>query len=134
MSMTAHINTDVNGNIVIQMRGGINYETSDPLKKELEYLMKAHPTSSITLDFQCVEFVGSSGIGNFVETINHLNSKVMKIFLTNVRSEFIKVFKLYQLTCFDYHLESEEETEAEAEVKKAAELTNSNNEELWDAA
>ncbi|MBF0299428.1 MAG: STAS domain-containing protein [Oligoflexia bacterium] len=97
MSMQAIVHTDVNGNIIIQMNGGLDYETNIPLKKELFSLIKQYSSSTITLDFYNVDFVGSSGINYFVEIINTLNQKELRLKLTNVKPEFIKVFKLYQM-------------------------------------
>ena len=47
---------------------------------------------------QNVDFVGSSDIGQFVETLKIVNEKRTKVKLRNVRSEFIKSFQLYELT------------------------------------
>ncbi len=88
--------TDAHGNITVQMRGGLDYENSIPLRKELQDLASFGPTSTITLDMHSVDFVGSSGIGAFVETIRTINRKHKnKIMLSNVQPEFVKVFKLY---------------------------------------
>ena len=65
------------------------------IETELKSLIKDHPTSTITIDLNQVEFVGSSGIGLFVDIVQSLNEKKDQIRLTNVRSEFLKVFKLY---------------------------------------
>ncbi|MBF0363220.1 MAG: STAS domain-containing protein [Oligoflexia bacterium] len=98
MSMKAIVRTDVSGNIIIQMNGGLDYETNIPLKNELLSLIKQYPSSTITLDFYNVDFVGSSGINYFVEMVNTLNQKNLILKLTNVKQEFIKVFKLYQMS------------------------------------
>lgn len=99
MALTANIYTDVNGNVIIPMHGHLNYEINAPLKKELEYLLKTYPTITVTLDFQSVEFVGSSGISTFVDLVNGLNSSEenKRLRLSNVKSEFMKIFRLYQL-------------------------------------
>ena len=73
MSMNAHVRTDACGNITVHMEGGLDYENSLPLKRELEEMVKQNPTSTITIDLNRLDFVGSSGIGFFVETIKVLN-------------------------------------------------------------
>jgi len=95
MSMKAQIRTDAQGNITVFMNGGLDFENTIPLKKELEILSKSHPTASITIDMGSLDFVGSSGIGFFVETVQILNAKKTQIKLSNVKSEFLRVFKLY---------------------------------------
>jgi len=93
--MKAQIRTDACGNITIHMDGGLNYDSSTPFKTELEELCKTNPSSTITIDMHNLDFVGSSGIGMFVDTIMALNNKKHQMRLINVKSEFLKVFKLY---------------------------------------
>jgi len=95
MSMKAQIRTDSTGNITVHMRGGLNYEHSAPFKQELEELIMENPRSTITLDMHFLDFVGSSGISTFVKTIKELNKGAKKVRLSNVKKEFLKVFKLY---------------------------------------
>jgi anti-sigma B factor antagonist len=101
MSMKAQIRTDSIGNITVHMRGGLNYENSVPFRQELEELIVENPKSVITLDMHFLDFVGSSGISTFVETIKELNLHQPKIRLSNVKKEFIRVFKLYNLEMLD---------------------------------
>ena len=68
MSIEADINTDANGNIIMHIRGGLNYENSTPFRQELIEMARTNPTCSITLDLFKLDFVGSSGIGYFVES------------------------------------------------------------------
>ncbi|MEC7275348.1 MAG: STAS domain-containing protein [Bdellovibrionota bacterium] len=97
MSMKARVRTDAHGNITIHMEGDLNYENSSPLKKELIGLTRDNPTSKITIDMHGLDFVGSSGIGLFVDTIKALNENKERIKVSNVKTEFLKVFKLYDL-------------------------------------
>jgi len=100
MAMKAQIRTDSNGNITVHMSGGLDYENSLPLRNELTELTTKNPTSTVTLDMYGLDFVGSSGIGIFVETLQILNKNKANIKLANVKSEFIKVFKLYNFDAF----------------------------------
>lgn len=97
MTMKARVRTDAHGNITIHMEGDLNYENSSPFKSELINLTKENPTSQITLDMHGLDFVGSSGIGMFVDTIKALNENKDRIHISNVKTEFLKVFKLYDL-------------------------------------
>lgn len=101
MSMQAHISTDSIGNITVHMRGGLDYENSVPFRKELFKLTDENPNSYITLDMNSLDFVGSSGIGFFVETLKIMNKNKDQIRLSNVKSEFMKVFKLYDLDAME---------------------------------
>lgn len=95
MVMKAQIRTDSQGNITVHMNGGLDYENSLPLRLELQELSQKNPVSTITLDMHSLDFVGSSGIGIFVETLELLNKNKAQIKLSNVKTEFLKVFKLY---------------------------------------
>jgi anti-sigma B factor antagonist len=113
MAMKAQIRTDSQGNITIHMNGGLDYENSIPLRLELESLTKQNPASIITLDMHSLDFVGSSGIGIFVETLQILNKNKAQIKLSNVKTEFIKVFKLYNFDAFNLIVADFESDETE---------------------
>nr|BDT28669.1 STAS domain-containing protein [Bacteriovorax sp. HI3] len=100
MAMKAQIHTDSQGNIIVHMSGGLDYENSLPLRLELQELSKKNPTCTITLDMHALDFVGSSGIGIFVETLHILNKNRDQVKLSNVKTEFLKVFKLYNFDAF----------------------------------
>ena len=97
MTMKAQVRTDSCGNITIHMEGGLDYENSIPLRRELETMLETNPACTITIDMLRLDFVGSSGIGYFVETIKELNGDRSQIKISNVKNEFLKVFKLYDL-------------------------------------
>lgn len=100
MAMKAQVRTDSNGNITVHMSGGLDFENSIPLRQELQDLTAKNPASTVTLDLYALDFVGSSGIGFFVETLQILNRNKTQIKLSNVKSEFLKVFKLYNFDAF----------------------------------
>lgn len=100
MSMKANVLRDALGNITVQMSGDLDYENSMPFRRELHELSTENPHSRITVDLGGVDFVGSSGICHFVETISLLNKDKIeknKIALSNVSGDFKKVFKLYTM-------------------------------------
>jgi len=101
MTMKARVRTDALGNITIHMEGGLDFDNCIPLRKELKDMIQQNPSSRITLDLHSLEFVGSSGIGHFVETINSLNENREKVLLSNVKTEFLKVFQLYNMDAMD---------------------------------
>lgn len=101
MKLEAKIRTDACGNLTVHMSGGLDYESGIKFRTELVTLIGENPTSDITLDMDTLDFVGSSGIGLFVETIKILNNKKSQIKLSNVKTEFIKVFKLYKLDALE---------------------------------
>jgi len=97
MPLEASVHTDAIGNLTVQLVGSLDYENNIPLKKQLENLVDKNPLSKITLDMHFLDFVGSSGIGHFVDLVNGLNKETIHIYLSNVKPEFIKVFKLFNI-------------------------------------
>ncbi len=95
MSMKAHIRTDSLGNITIHMKGNLDFENNVLLKEELTRLMQENPLSKITIDMNHLDFVGSSGIGIFLQNLENLNKKKEQIKISNVKSEFMAVFRLH---------------------------------------
>lgn len=106
MSIKARIDTDVNGNIIVHMQGGLGYENSIHLKQELYELVQEHPLAHITLDLNQLDFVGSSGIGQFVRLIEEINQNHQhKIRLSNVKTEFARIIRHYGRNIDDLMME-----------------------------
>lgn len=98
MTIKSKISIDVNGNVILEMQGGFDYEYSLPLNTELKKIMDKHSNSNIIIDLNEIDFVGSSGISDFVQAIKDINEvRGNKVKLKNVKSEFKRVFKLYNL-------------------------------------
>ena len=103
MSMKANVLRDANGNIIVHMQGDLNYDHSLPLRNELQSIANNNPNSSITIDLGAIDFVGSSGICHFVETVKYLKeNRKANVALSNVKPEFLKIFRLYSLNEADY--------------------------------
>lgn len=103
MSMKANILRDANGNIIVHMQGDLNYDHSVPLRNELQNIASNNPHSKITIDLGAIDFVGSSGICQFVETVKHLKeSRKATVNLSNVKPEFLKIFRLLSLNEAEY--------------------------------
>jgi anti-sigma B factor antagonist len=113
MTMKAQIRTDALGNITVHMQGGLDYENTQPLREELMDLTKDNPTAIVTLDLNRLDFVGSSGINHFVDTVKILCKDSEKIRLSNVASEFVKVFKLYKFEGIEELIEEFNDDETE---------------------
>ena len=114
MSISADVTTDAFGNITVLMKGGLNFETNPSIRRELNDLATQYPYAQILIDMNSVDFVGSSGIGIFIETLRFLNRiHRERVRLCNVNEEFQKVFKLYtkeeeQFIVENYEFESDD--------------------------
>lgn len=118
MSLTARITSNSLGNISILLEGELEIESCIILKKQLSHLAKTSQASTLTLDFHRLEFVGASGIGHLVEIVQMLITCHPQVKMSNLRIEFIRVFKLYNFDPTAYLVEDFIlENEAEAPVK-----------------
>ncbi len=113
MTLHAKIHTTPTGDITVLMEGGLDFETSIPFREEVQSLMENNPCSTVTLDMNRVDFVGSSGISIFVETLRILGRKQGQLKLSNVKEEFVKVFKLYKLETLENLIDQFESDETE---------------------
>ena len=103
MSMKANVLRDANGNIIVHMQGDLNYDHSLPLRNELQNIANSNPNSQITIDLGAIDFVGSSGICHFVETVKFIKEgRKASVSLSNVKPEFLKIFRLFSLNEADY--------------------------------
>lgn len=101
--MKANVLRDANGNIIVHMQGDLNYDHTVPLRNELQSIANSNPNSHITIDLGAIDFVGSSGICQFVETVKYLKEgRKCNIRLSNVKPEFLKIFRLLSINEADY--------------------------------
>ncbi|MGK5084079.1 STAS domain-containing protein [Bdellovibrionota bacterium FG-1] len=89
--------------IVVSMDGKLDFETNVPLREELSKLIKPHKTDStpkkIIFNLENLEFVGSSGISSFVQTLKEFNAVAQeKPRYCHVKSEFRRVMKAFDET------------------------------------
>jgi anti-sigma B factor antagonist len=123
MSMKANVLRDANGNIIVHMQGDLNYDHSLPLRQELQNIANKNPNSKITIDLGAIDFVGSSGIVHFVETVKYLKEgRKANVNLSNVKPEFLKIFRLLSINEADYVAEltnfDSDETDLNARIGK----------------
>ncbi len=98
MSIKANILIDALGNITVQMQGDLSYDTTTSLRSELKTILHDNPKAHINIDIGGVDFVGSTGICHFIETLKYMSdtrSATQDVRLSNASSEFEKIFRLY---------------------------------------
>lgn len=116
MALNAQIRTDALGNITIYMNGDLSYDYNNKLHQEIIEISQNHPHSTITLDMHSLDFVGSSGISKFVELLKDLRREnASRYKLSNIKSEFLKVFEIYNFNA--YEMLAEEYSSDETNMK-----------------
>ena len=86
--------------IVISIDGKIDYETQDAVAafigSTIERNNRDHSAKDIILNFENLEFVGSSGITQFVQSLKNIHNETdFTPKYCGVRSEFQKIIKAF---------------------------------------
>ncbi len=86
--------------IIVQIDGKLNHENQLPLREDLHKILRPTHTDEIPkqiiFNLERLEFVGSCGISNFIQTLRDFNQRApVKPLYQNVRSEFRKVIQAF---------------------------------------
>jgi anti-anti-sigma factor len=89
--------------IVVNMDGRLDFDTYLPLRDDLSKLTRSDGIDSIPkkiiFNLENLEFVGSSGISSFVQTLKDFNtSATTKPRYCNVKSEFRRIIQAFDET------------------------------------
>jgi anti-anti-sigma factor len=90
----------VGDTIVVAVDGKLDYDTQEPFKENLKKIASAAKTDStptrVIFDMENLEFVGSSGITQFIQTLKDFGSRTdQKARILKASSEFKKVMLAY---------------------------------------
>ena len=98
--------------VIVSMDGRLDFEASEPLREELSRLIRP-PRAGVTdstpkkiiFNLEGLEFVGSSGISSFIQTLKEFNSvSPEKPRYCNVKSEFRRIMKAFdENDAFEFH-------------------------------
>ncbi len=86
--------------LVVSMDGRLDFETHVPLREDLSKLLRNTKTDSVAtkiiVNLENLEFVGSSGISSFVQTLKDFTTEApTRPRYCNVRSEFKRIIKAF---------------------------------------
>ncbi|MFZ9594476.1 MAG: STAS domain-containing protein [Bdellovibrionia bacterium] len=86
--------------IIVAMEGKLDFDTYLPLREDLNRLTgQEHQDSTpqkIIFNLENLDFVGSSGISSFIQTLKEFNSSAPQLpRYCNVKSEFRKVIQAF---------------------------------------
>lgn len=107
--MKTSIKRDQN-TVVVKLNGTVDYETQESFKENLSKVVRStQKTDSapikIIVNLENLEFVGSSGISSFVQTLKDFNARTgIRPKYCNVASEFQKIIKAFDEEAqFDFY-------------------------------
>lgn len=87
----------VKGNCtIVEVSGYLDFETARPFTQSIEEIYRDNSSARVIIDLSNLEFVGSSGISNFVKGLRSFNKLNMKPSYCGVKSEFKKLFRLFE--------------------------------------
>ncbi len=79
------------GVVVVELKGKLDFETSEPFRRTcLERLVQ----EKVVFDLRNLNFVGSLGLKDFVDTLDNMSQKTMSgVRFCGVSSEFRRLFE-----------------------------------------
>lgn len=92
-----NIKVERNGDIVtVFLSGSVDIPGAESLKKEFNNITESDPTE-VCIDFDEVNFIGSSGIGKLLLFYKKFTSKGGKVSIVNLNKEITALFKAIKL-------------------------------------
>ncbi len=81
---------------ILEISGYLDFENCRPIAESIGELYAKNQGSKVLVDLASLEFVGSSGISSFVKSLKIFNKMKIKPVYFGVKSEFIKLFRLFE--------------------------------------
>lgn len=81
---------------LIEISGYLDFENANPVAQSIEVLYKDNKNAKVIIDLSGLEFVGSSGISNFVKSLRSFNRLRMKPAYCGMKSEFVRLFRAFE--------------------------------------
>lgn len=85
--------------VIISIQGHLDYETTNNLKTDLTTLSNSNANEQVVFDLADLQFVGSSGISAFVQTLRDFNTRSNhRPRYANVKNEFKRIISAFDET------------------------------------
>jgi anti-anti-sigma factor len=81
---------------LLELSGYLDFESSRPVAEQIESVYLNNNQARILIDMSELEFIGSSGISNFVKGLRVFNRFHMRPSYVGVKQEFQKLFKIFE--------------------------------------
>jgi anti-sigma B factor antagonist/stage II sporulation protein AA (anti-sigma F factor antagonist) len=83
-------------NVEVKLEGDLDIEGTEVIEEQLVPSLQKY--KEVTLNFEEVPFVDSSGIGLLISLVQTLSGMEIKVTIGNVREDIQEVFELLQLS------------------------------------
>ena len=85
--------------VIVSVQGFLDFETTDSFRNNLAKIETQAADARVIFDLSELQFVGSSGISAFIQTLRDFNGRVLqKPRYANVRSEFKRIMSAFDET------------------------------------
>jgi len=81
---------------IVELSGFIDVESAEPFAEMVEGTINPKGEQKVIIDMSNLRFVGSTGISNFVKEIRVFNKLRMKPTYIGMKSEFVRIFRLFE--------------------------------------
>lgn len=82
---------------IVFLSGSIDIPGAESLKKSLTQILENEETKEVSIDFEGVNFIGSSGIGKLLLFYKNFTSKSGRVRIINLNKEITALFKAIKL-------------------------------------
>src|SRR5690606_29198784 len=81
---------------VVELSGYLDFEAANPIAHTIDGIYKENKQAKVVINMTGLEFVGSSGISSFVKNLRVFNKLKMKPAYCGVKSEFVRLFRVFE--------------------------------------
>ena len=82
---------------IVFLSGSIDIPGAESLKKSLTQILENEEAKEVSIDFEGVNFIGSSGIGKLLLFYKNFTSKGGRVRIINLNKEITALFKAIKL-------------------------------------
>lgn len=82
--------------VVVKISGYLSFDSGVELEAQLHKVASSFQDKTVLVDLEHLHFVGSTGVSTFVKSLKSLNKLKTKPIYTNVKSEFLRLFKAFE--------------------------------------
>ena len=91
------VKTSSHSNVtVVEISGYLDFGSAAPIAEQIESIYRTNESAQVIIDMSDLEFVGSSGISNFVKGLRSFNKLHMRPSYCGVKEEFKKLFRIFE--------------------------------------
>lgn len=82
--------------MIVKLSGYLDFGAANPVIQTLKQIYTENKQAKVLIDLAELEFVGSAGVSSFVKMMRHFNTRKVKPSYYGVKSEFVRLFRLFE--------------------------------------